>query len=257
MKFNQLNLITQIMSLSLFVFPTIIQIELFPLTNLIQPDYFSQRPELLSEEGREGGSQLWRRVFPRSEPIPEEGRDGGSKGEGFCPIAPYQFSEIERVWNNRPTFTWTGNITQISIREQNSQTVIWSQNISEENRVNLNLETAASNPLQLYQITVGTALQPGQVYELQVSTNPPIDYRPIPFRMMTVEERNTVNQELQQLEQELAAENITGDAAILQRADYFASQQLWSEFWQEVLSVETASEDLKRLIDETVNRLCR
>jgi len=43
---------------------------------------------------------------------------------------------------------------------------------------------------------------------------------------------------------------------ILQRADYFASQKLWSEFWKEVLSVESPSEDLKVLINETVEELC-
>ncbi len=260
MKLYQFNLFTQIISLSLLVVPAIIQVEIFPFTVLIQSRYVSQRPEPLPEEGREGGSQLrqlWHQFFPRSEPIPEEGSDGGSKGDGFCPISPYQFSEVEQVWNERPTFTWTGIITQISIREQGSETVIWSQEISAENQVNLNLETASNNPLQLYQITVGKTLQPGQFYELQVSTNPPIDYRPIPFKVMNPQEQNTVTQELQQLEQKLAAENITGDAAILQRADYFASQKLWSEFWQEVLSVETPSEDLKQLINETVNQLCR
>ncbi|MGB3535265.1 MAG: hypothetical protein WBA13_17330 [Microcoleaceae cyanobacterium] len=257
MKFNQLNLLTQMMSLSLLLIPAIIQVDIFSFNTLIQPHPFSQRSEPFSDEGSEGGSQLWRKFFPRSEPVPEEGGNGGSRGDGFCPISPYQFSEVEPILNNRPTFTWKGNITQIEIREQNSQTVVWSQDISEENRVNLNLQSDDLTPLKLYQIAVETALQPGQVYELYVSTNPPIDYRPIPFRILTTEERNAINQELQQLEQKLAAENITGDAAILQRADYFASQQLWSEFWQEVLSVETPSEDLKQLINQTVNRLCR
>ncbi|MDY7021575.1 MAG: hypothetical protein SWJ54_09460 [Cyanobacteriota bacterium] len=63
-------------------------------------------------------------------------------------------------------------------------------------------------------------------YELQISTNPPIDYRPIPFQIMTPEDRDLITQGLQQLERELKAKNITGDAAKLQRADYFASQKL-------------------------------
>lgn len=208
------------------------------------------------EEDIEGGS-LWRRFFPRSEEPPDnEGSEGGSKGNDFCPIAPNQFSEIERVWNERPTFTWTGVLTQIEVREQGNEKVIWSQEISAENRVELNAETESSTPLNFYQVTVGTALKPGQIYELQVSTSPPIDYRPIPLRIMTPEERNSIAQDLQELEEELQEKNITGNAATLQRADYFASQKLWSEFWQEVLSIESPSEDFKVLINETVKELC-
>ncbi len=201
-------------------------------------------------------SPQWKQSFPNSEPQ-TGGSEGGGKGDGFCPIAPYQFSEVEQVWSKRPTLTWRGTITQIEIREQNSKTVVWSQEISAESQVNFNTKTESSMPLTLYQVTVGTTLKPGQIYELQVSTTPPIAYRPIQFRIMTPQEGSSMTPKLQTLEQKLAAENITGDAAKLQRADYFASQELWSEFWQEVLSVEAPSDDLKRLIHETVNQLCQ
>jgi len=231
---------------------TIFQAEVLSETSWM----FLSRSQPKDEEGFERES-LWRRFFPRSEPPENEGTEGGSKGDDFCPIAPNQFLEVERVWNERPIFTWTGGITQIEIREQGNEKVVWSQEISAENQIELNTETESSTPFKLYQVTVGTALQPGQVYELQVSTSPPIDYRPIPLRIMTPEERNYLTQDLQKLEQELEEKNITVDAVILQRADYFASQKLWSEFWKEVLSVEFPSEDLKGLINETVKELCQ
>ncbi|WP_413167828.1 hypothetical protein ACL6C3_14110 [Capilliphycus salinus ALCB114379] len=232
-------------------FSTIFQAEVLSETSWM----FLSGSQPKDEEGFERES-LWRRFFPRSEPPPEEGSEGGSKGDDFCPIAPNQFSEVERVWNERPTFTWTGVLTKVEIREQGNEKVVWSQEISAENQIELNTETESSTPLKLYQVTLGTVLKPGQVYELQVSTSPPIDYRPISLRIMTPEERNSITQDLQKLEEELEDKNITGDGAILQRADYFASQKLWSEFWQEVLSVESPSEDLKGLINETVKELC-
>ncbi|MEL7038384.1 MAG: hypothetical protein AAFO04_22615 [Cyanobacteria bacterium J06592_8] len=222
-----------------------------------QPGYSQENlPEVSSSIS---GQQLWRRFFPNSESPDSESKRGSSEGGargGFCPIAPNQFSQAEWVWNERLTFTWVGVLTQVEIREQGNKKVVWSQDISAKNRIELNPETASSTPLKLYQVTTGTSLKPGQVYELQVSTTPPIAYRPILFQIMTSENRDLMTQGLQELERELKTKNITGDAAKLRRADYFASQKLWSEFWQEVLSINTASEDLKTLINQTVNQLC-
>ncbi len=199
--------------------------------------------------------QRWRNIFTSSEPQ-RRGQEGGGKGNGFCAVAPYQLSAVENIFSERPIFTWTGNIVKAEIREKGNETVIWSQEISAENQVNFNFQTASSTPLKLSQVAVEKALQPNQIYELKVFTRLPIDYHPILFKIMTPEERNNITQGLQNLQQELADKNITGDAAILQRADYFARQQLWSEFWQEVLSIQSPSEKLKALINDTVNQLC-
>ncbi|MEA5497568.1 hypothetical protein VB834_28460 [Limnoraphis robusta Tam1] len=210
-------------------------------------------PNVLAEN--KNTEQRWRRLLPSSEPQ-RRGQEGGGKGESFCAVAPDKISEVEQVLNERPIFTWTGNIVKVEIREQGNGTVVWSRDISAKNQVNLNFQTASSTPFKLSQVAVEKPLKPNQIYELQVFTRMPTDYRPILFRIMTPEERNNITQGLQNLQQELAAKNITGEAAILQRADYFARQQLWSEFWQEVLSIESPSEDLKALINDTVNQLC-
>ncbi|WP_413168100.1 hypothetical protein ACL6C3_15420 [Capilliphycus salinus ALCB114379] len=199
----------------------------------------------------------WHRFFENSEPPTEpQGNpgDGGSRGDDICPIAPNNLAVL-KVWNIRPTLTWSGEITKLEIRELDSRTNLWNQRISDNNKV----PSLSSDELKLYQITVETDLQPGQTYKWYFSDKPDgeyDEYLPVEFTIMTDRERESIAQELQQLEQELTAQNITGDGAKLRRADYFASQNLWLDFWQEVLSVESPSEDLKALLTSTIGELC-
>jgi hypothetical protein len=79
--------------------------------------------------------------------------------------------------------------------------------------------------------------------------------------VVRTEERKGISQALQQLDQQLAAEKITGETATLRRAEFFANQQidnqpLWSQFWQEVLSVQTPSDKLTSWTRETITSLC-
>jgi hypothetical protein len=107
----------------------------------------------------------------------------------------------------------------------------------------------------------GNTLQPDQVYEwLMLSSNNQVK-RFIPFRVVTAQERDRISQSLQQLDQQLVAEGITGEAATLRRAEFFATQRidnqpLWSEFWQEVLSVQTPSDKLMAWTRETMTLMC-
>ncbi|WP_413160010.1 hypothetical protein ACL6C3_16440 [Capilliphycus salinus ALCB114379] len=208
---------------------------------------------------QDSSTAFWRRFFESSEPPTEpkgNDREAGTRGDDdICPIAPNNLGAL-KVWNIRPTLTWSGEITKLEIRELDSRTDLWNQRTSSRNKV----ESLSSNTLELYQVTVETDLQPGQIYEWYFSNNPSGEYDqylPVEFTVMTAQERDSIVQELQQLEQELTAENITGDAAKLRRADFFASQNLWLEFWQEVLSMESPSEDLKALLASTIDQLCQ
>ncbi|MGB3188211.1 MAG: hypothetical protein WBB43_02125 [Limnoraphis sp.] len=207
--------------------------------------------------GQDSSTASWRRFFESSEPPTEpKGKEGegGARGNDICPISPNNWGAL-KVWNIRPTLTWRGQITKLEIRELDSQTAFWSPRTS-SNKV----PSLSSNTLELYQATVQTDLQPGQIYEWYFSNNPSGEYDqylPIKFTVMTAQERESIVQQLQQLEQKLAAENITGDAAKLRRADFFASQNLWLEFWPEVLSMESPSEDLKALLASTIGELCK
>ncbi|MEL7039578.1 MAG: hypothetical protein AAFO04_28800 [Cyanobacteria bacterium J06592_8] len=256
MKFNRLLISGKLYSTLLFSMIFLSTSPAFSQNILRQPlsqlsnQTFSE-DNILAEEGG------WRRFFPNSEPPEDDGSEAGDeRGDSLCLIAPHNNQKGIKVWSDRPTFTWEGEITKLEIRELDSRTALWSQRISSKNQV----ESLSSANSEWYQVQVETELQPGQTYQWYFSDKPSgeyDEYLPIEFTVMTPTERDSITQGLQQLEQELTAQNITGDAAKLRRADYFASQQLWLEFWQEVLSMDSPSEELKALLTNTVDNLCK
>jgi hypothetical protein len=197
----------------------------------------------------------WRKLFGQRPPVPPvpPTNGGGRPAEGgVCLIAPLAVSESDSsiltpaiVWSDRPTFVWNGEVEKIGVRVRGSQDILWSQSVSGTNRVTY----------------AGKALQPEQVYEwLVLSSNDEVK-RFIPFQVMTAQERKGISLALQQLDRQLASEKITGEVATLRRAEFFATQQidnqpLWSEFWQEVLSVPTPSEQLAGWTRETMTLMC-
>jgi hypothetical protein len=204
---------------------------------------------------RQNWERTWRNLFGQRRPVPPvpPTNGGGRPAEGgVCAIAPLAVAESNSsilippiVWSDRPTFVWNGEVEKIGVRVRGSENILWSQSVSGTNRVTY----------------AGKALQPEQVYEwLVLSSNDEVK-RFIPFQVMTAEERKGISQALQQLDRQLASEKITGEAATLRRAEFFATQQidnqpLWSEFWQEVLSVPTPSEQLTGWTRETMTLMC-
>lgn len=225
-----------------------------PLFSLFLPA--NQAAQAFSvQEMRQKWESTWRKLFgkrPPVPPVPPTNGGGRDPNGGVCAIAPLAVSESNSsiltpaiVWSDRPTFVWDGEVEKIGVRVRGSQDVLWSQSVSGTNRVTY----------------AGEALQPGRVYEwLVLSSNDEVK-RFIPFEVMTAEERQGIAQALQQLDGQLAAEKITGEAAALRRAEFFAAQQidnqpLWSEFWQEVLSVPTPSAQLTGWTRETITLMC-
>jgi hypothetical protein len=197
----------------------------------------------------------WRNVFGNRRPAPPVPPTGGGSrpvGGGVCAIAPVAVVEPDSsiltpamVWSDRPTFIWDGKMDKIGVRIRGSENILWSQSVSGTNWVTY----------------AGEALQPDRIYEwLVLSSNNQLKGF-FPFRVVRTEERKGISQALQQLDQQLAAEKITGEAATLRRAEFFANQQidnqpLWSQFWQEVLSVQTPSDKLTGWTRETITSLC-
>lgn len=257
MQFYRLLISGKLYSFFLFSIFLLINSPTYSLQN--QRQFLSKQLSQLPSDPLSGDSTVaersnWKRFFPRSEPPERDAKEGGdTRGDGLCLIAPKNSQESIKVWSQRPALTWEGEITKLEIRELDSQTKLWGQRISSRNKV----QSFSSDSLELYQITSETDLQPGQTYKWYFSDKPSgeyDEYLPIEFTVMTTQERELIDQKL---EQELAAQNLTGDAAKLLRADYFASQKLWLDYWQEVLSVESPSEDLKSLLSSTVNDLCQ
>ena len=222
-----------------------------PLLSWLPPADLSAQALSVQELWQRG----WRNLFGKRPPVPPvPPTPGGSRPVegGVCAIAPLAMTEtnpsvqtIAIVWSDRPTFVWEGEAQKIGVRRRGSEDILWMQDVTGTNRITY----------------TGKGLKPDHVYEwLILSSNNQVK-RFIPFRVVTVEERKSINQALQQLDQQLAAEKITGEAATLRRAEFFAAQRidnqpLWSEFWQEVLSVRTPSNQLTGWTRETITLLC-
>lgn len=151
----------------------------------------------------------------------------------ICAIAP-GLIETRVVWNDRPLFLWQGIMQKIEVRLPSSKDAFWEQPVSEADR------SATYN---------GSALQQGRTYQwvLTDQYSQPSSFN---FKIMATKERNVIAAELMALEAQLKTKKATAEAIALQRANYFAQRQLWSDVLQEVFEVKNPSAALTRIKQE-------
>lgn len=160
---------------------------------------------------------------------------GGSRGPDnqIVPIAPGAIS-IE-TWSSRPLFLWWGVARQIELVAATGS-LIWSQRLA---------ETAqhcfyAGNPL------------PSGTYEWILYSPAKVAMTRVVFRIMQSEEQSRITADLAKLEAQLLT--ATPEQLALQRANYFAEQQLWSDVFREAFSVADPSEELAKLLEQVSSR---
>lgn len=210
----------------------------------------------------------WRRILDDwiSQDPPEDPRNGGSRPadeSGICWVAPFSMPETAVVWSDRPTFTWQspeGAVTQLELTPRGDRHPPITYPISEDNRV---LDT----DIPTYQLTLDQALEPDVTYEWRMyrpipsQPNPdePIDERIPRFvrvEVLNAADRDLVAAELADFEDAQAEAGITGQQAILERADFFGRRRLLAETWRILLSEATLSADLEWAIALTLQDLC-
>lgn len=191
--------------------------------------------------------------------------DGGTRPAPFCLIAPVSSDEtVSEMWSDRPLFVWSekflepgdkGSVDQVIVIMPDSETVVWSQTITESNEPS---STAATSSLwTVEQIAYsGEALQPEQAYEWIVldGLNRPIDSGL--FQVMVSEERESIAADLAALEERLTAEGATAEAIAFEKANYLAERDLWSDAMQIAFSVENPSPSLIEFRDQIPAQLC-
>ncbi|NET60374.1 MAG: hypothetical protein F6K47_30790 [Symploca sp. SIO2E6] len=164
-------------------------------------------------------------------------KDGGSRRDSFCPIWPNGNDPyLLEIWSNSPLFIWQGTVREIEVRLPGSESALW------------HYEVGTNQQQLLYQ---GPELQPGEydywvMYEVTEGGETTTDSKTIPFIIM--EERETIANELMGLEEE----------TVLARAEFFADQELWSDFLREVFGVANPSvawqENLEAIRKESCNK---
>lgn len=205
----------------------------------------------------------WSRMFTSQPPDPTlpaggrptEQRSDSSEPTGghpteqsFCAIAPIETlptSVPPLVSSDRLLLVWLGELEAIELWQLGEEDPLWSKTITSDDQINqLQLESGET----AFYITVEVELQPDKQYEWRVKE--PL-FTPISIRFTVLSEEQQIA-----IQQDFPDTTVITEAEAIDRADYFAHQQLWSEFWREVLAIEQPSNQLKQAIDEAVNWLC-
>jgi hypothetical protein len=206
---------------------------------------------------------VWHSIFRSPPPPPQTGL---SRGDSLCSVPPIAHSEdsteppnssgdhpstveLSEIWNDRPTLTWFGSsmaVREMKVFLKGEEMPVWVWSNPE---LQQSSDRAASEPQSPHHVRVETPLVPGQIYEWHIirPLNPEPDI--IQFQTLT-------NEEIESIAEAVPVAGIADEASALERADYFAGQQLWSDFWQEIFSVQSPSAQLNQLITETFEAQC-
>lgn len=168
-------------------------------------------------------------------------RGKGSRGE-ICVFAPIklvdfdakleQSQETPQVWSDRPLFLWQGGTPKrIELFVAGSTESLWDSEIPEE-------ATGI-----LYD---GEPLQPGQTYEWRLTA--PFPIKQPAFQIIEQQQRDRISAELTQLQAQL--QDASEETIALEKANYFAKQELWADALQELYSVSNPSPALTAAIKE-------
>lgn len=190
-------------------------------------------------------SQLFNNSRPPDPPVPR----GRRPVSGFCAIAPNGTDPdiALPVTSDRPSLFWRGNVETVELWQ--------AEDIEPLDQIDLTAPVDALRTVQLapdqtlYQLTLDGELQPEQRYEWRVYRTGVREPFSFPFVVMATAQQTQIQQDL------LTVEG-TGEAVVIQRANYFANQQLWHEFWREVFTVEQPSDALKQIMSYSTAYFC-
>jgi hypothetical protein len=171
-------------------------------------------------------------------------KSGGSRGV-ICQIAPAKLvdrnakeetQDIQEVWSESPLFLWTikgGTAQKIQVFVYRNGEPLWSPNIK------------AGETKIVYD---GKPLQPGQIYEWQLSALAPAPTKSLSvrFKVMESQKRDRIAKELTALEERL--KGASAETIALEKANYFAKKELWSDALRELYSVPKPSAELRDAI---------
>ncbi|MBD2741857.1 hypothetical protein [Coleofasciculus sp. FACHB-1120] len=168
-------------------------------------------------------------------------KGGGGRGGAICAIAPGKLvdadslhakpGEILEIWSDRPLFLWNiqgGTVKRIDLSRQGNKGVLWYRPIA---------------PEQTRAVYDEEPLQPGQLYEwyLYASAPYPIQIGFV-FQVMESERRDRITAELTALEERF--KGASEETIALEKANYFAERELWSDALQQLYSVPKPSAEL-------------
>lgn len=202
------------------------------------------KPNSTSKSGNRNSilESIWKLLRAKREQEPAL-----SSRSNICEISPGLVGEINVIYSDRPLFLWQGIVSSPKINlygpfsPEKEQEILWSQTLDS----------------QTQHILYGQkALEPGQIYDWEIIVNPDSSRRRISFQVMEKEKRDRISRELEELEKELTISGATVEEIILERANYFANQNLWSDAIQELFFLNSLSPTFSEKTKEIGKYLC-
>ena len=196
--------------------------------------------------------QSWATIFgnffnqqtPPKDNGPTAGSGGPATGRGgVCALTPRTSGSNTEVWSDRPLFVWRGLplIKKIEVRLPGSKQALWDEEFSG----------------RTFRVMYGgeKPLQSGQTYNWVVldQTNKEHSFE---FKVLDAQQRDRIKADLTKLEEELKGKGATPEEIAVQRAEYFAQKQLWSDVLQEIYSVQNPSPGLNKKVKATAGEIC-
>ncbi|NEP81504.1 MAG: DUF928 domain-containing protein [Okeania sp. SIO3B3] len=173
-------------------------------------------------------------------------KDGTTRGGGLCLVSPGLIEVEGKIWNTRPIFIWQGQLNRIEIRPSNSEEVLWTFDLQDDE--------------EIVDYT-GKKLEPGDTYYWRVfDSTSSADFFPtmrITFRIMDMEEHEAITQDLAKLDRDLNKQGATKEAIALAKVKFFAERNLWSDALSEVFKVKEPSIELQNFRSNILQRLCK
>ncbi|NES83871.1 MAG: hypothetical protein F6K10_22030 [Moorea sp. SIO2B7] len=185
-------------------------------------------------------------IFNNKPPVKRQ--PGGSRGFSICLISPDKivnpnYGEVnnQENWSDRPLFNWQiqkGKVKTIEVHSQGNEKILWSQEIDEGET------TVIYNGVQ--------PLEAGKSYELRMTILAPFPVTTTisEFQIMDSEKRKKITDDLNLLEANLKQKGANEEEIALEKANYFAKQELWSDVLRELYSVPNPSGDLMETIEK-------
>jgi hypothetical protein len=232
------------------------------LLSILNLNYFSfvsiaiaqtqQKPQPTTQNRRKEPKSIWETIWTLL--TAREQRNMASRGN-LCPITGL-LEKQNIIWSDRPLFLWQGTgIIEIKVYApfdpNTDEKVLWSQTVKTEDKKH----QFSGIPY------TGEQLQSGKSYDWELiyldkegrqeTTNK------LTFQVMKSPERDRIATELNTLQTQLQAQGATAEEIALQRANYFAERDLWSDALQEIYSVPNPSAELMNNYNNLLTSVCK
>lgn len=243
MKIRKINLL--LLSLLMVIF-----LAKMPLISIAQSQENSTQKQQNNQTNQSNQPQRKRSTLEAILAIFKERQKQKLGSRGVCLVSPGILEkETNIIWHNQPLFVWQGNTSKVEIRlytADNPRKPIWRQQVTQN-----------SSELTLQQITyTGKPLELGKIYDWEIFDANDKSQEIRSFQIMDIEQYNSVNEELKNLEKQLKQQQLTEAEITVEKANYFAERGLFSDAITELSSLDNLSLEIQEEIQTLLTDFC-